>query len=103
MGQNKVVRNIWQTLRGIIWLLIARYISNAKSLKNNMPKGAKNRIAVISLFFGAIVFKLLSRVFDKIAGYIQGMRKLTPLDEMFLTDKDYGQVCIMMRFPAFDF
>jgi hypothetical protein len=103
MGCNKVERNVWQTLKGIIWLLLCRYISNTKGLQDRLPKAANKRLAVISLFFGAVVMKLALRIFDKFLCHFQGMRQLTPLDEMFLTDSNYGQVCIMMRFEKFDF
>jgi hypothetical protein len=69
MGQNKVARNIWQTIRGIVWLLICKHISNTKALRDQLPKGAKNRLTVISLFLGAVVFKLTMRILDKFVQY----------------------------------
>ena len=69
MGQNKVARNIWQALRGIIWILICKYISTTKSVRDQLPKSSKNRLVVLSLFLGAVVYKLGLRIIDKFVCY----------------------------------
>ena len=105
MAPNKFTRNFWQTVKGLMCLLLSHYISKNKDFIKILPKGAKvkNRLIVLSLFLGAFIFKLMTRLFDKFIGYWLGMRKLTSLAQMFLTDPKYGIVSITLRFEKFDF
>jgi hypothetical protein len=58
---------------------------------------------VLALIFGAVIYKVISNIFDKILCYKYGMTTLSTFDEFFLTDDTKCNLCSCLRFESFDF
>lgn len=63
----------------------------------------KNYITILALFFGAIIYKIASRILDAFLCKFYNMRTLSSFDDFFLVDDKNCVLSGVFRFNKFDF
>lgn len=99
MPTLKNITMFWHTVRLVIYALFVK--KAGKSIKGF--KG--NKKALLALFFGSIVYKILNKVLDLILVNSMRLKQLKTIDEFWLYDSKEvnANVAGLMKVDKFDF
>ena len=89
---------LWHTVKIFLYYRLCKYLKS-----HNLKKFGKKYVVILALFFGAIIYKLASKILDAFLCKFYNMRTLSSFDDFFLVDDKKCVLSGVFRFNTFEF
>ena len=89
---------LWHSVKIYLYYKLCLFLKSQK-----LKKFPKKYLTVLALFFGAIIYKLASKILDTFLCKFYNMRTLSSFDDFFLVDDKKCVLSGVFRFNQFEF